>query len=335
MPTLNEEGFIYIRALADRVHATLIIIDPLMAFVPDATDTYRDHHARRLLRKLSALAEETGAAVLVLRHVRKGVVVNAKDAGGGSIGFTAAARVVLLSATDPEDDTRKVLARVKGNLSAPFASLGYQLVGTGLTVKVEWLGETTHTAEQLLVQPTNTEDASELEEAKAAVFDLVAEKPVAADAAMRELKRRGIAERTWRRAKAALGVRSRKEGFSGAWSWYLPEGCQPPEGRHIDSWQPSSAAPPRTTEPVVPEECQPGNSASEGCQENPQNSEGCQDNIWGSLGAVGTLGADGTSAAADTAGGQESGSPAGDGTLRDPATDGTVPKKLRRTVLLS
>ena len=81
LPTLTDAGLTYIRALAERVHAALIVIDPLMAFVPDATDTYRDHHARRLLRKLSALAEETGAAVLVLRHVRKGAAVNAKDAG--------------------------------------------------------------------------------------------------------------------------------------------------------------------------------------------------------------------------------------------------------------
>ena len=142
LPTLHEAGLDYIRALADRVDAGLIIIDPLMAFVPDALDTHRDHHSRRLLRKLSALAEDTGATVLVLRHLRKGPSVDAKDAGGGSVGFTAAARVVLLAAVDPEDDTRRVLARVKGNLSAPFASLGYQLVGAGSTVRVEWLGET-------------------------------------------------------------------------------------------------------------------------------------------------------------------------------------------------
>src|SRR5262249_7068955 len=137
LPTLDQAGLVYIRALVDRVGAGLIVIDPLMAFVPDALDTHRDHHSRRLLRKLSALAEEPGATVLVLRHLRKGVSVDAKDAGGGSVGFTAAARVVLLAAPDPDDETRRVLARVKGNLSAPFPSLGYQLVGAGSTVRVE------------------------------------------------------------------------------------------------------------------------------------------------------------------------------------------------------
>ena len=123
LPTLDEAGLAYIHALVERVQATLIILDPLMAFVPDAVDTYKDHHARRLLRKL-ALAEETGATVLVLRHVRKGAALNAKDAGGGSTGFTAAARVVLLAAGDPDDETTKVLARVKGNLRAPSPRSG-------------------------------------------------------------------------------------------------------------------------------------------------------------------------------------------------------------------
>src|SRR5262249_19199506 len=154
---------------------------------------------------------------------------SAKDAGGGSIGFTAAARVVLLAAGDPEDDTRKVLARVKGNLSAPFPSLAYRLLQAGFTVKGDWIGPPAATGEQLLVQPTTSEEASEIDEAKAAILDLVAGGPVAAEQAMKELKRRGIAERTWKRAKVALRVLSRKESFSGAWSWYPPQECQEDE----------------------------------------------------------------------------------------------------------
>jgi hypothetical protein len=69
-----------------------------MAFVPDAVDTHKDHHSRRLLRKLAALAEEAGATVLVVRHLRKSATGNPKHAGGGSIGFTGAVRVEHLAA---------------------------------------------------------------------------------------------------------------------------------------------------------------------------------------------------------------------------------------------
>jgi hypothetical protein len=210
-------------ALIQRVHAKLVVIDPLMAFVPDQIDTHRDHHSRRLLRKLSGLAEETGATVLALRHVRKGAALTAKDAGSGSTAFTAAARVVLLAGGDPEDDSQKILARVKGNLSAPFPALAYRLIADGFTVKIEWLHETDHVAEQLLAQGADPEDRSALDEAKDAILDLLADGPIAAELAMRELKKRGVSERTWRRAKALLRVRSLKDSFSGNWSWFPPE----------------------------------------------------------------------------------------------------------------
>jgi RecA/RadA recombinase len=224
LPTLDDAGLAYIKTLVRQVDAALVIIDPLMAFVPDALDTYRDHHARRLLRKLSALADETGAAVLVLRHVRKGAALNAKDAGGGSIGFTAAARVVLLAAGDPEDETRKVLARVKGNLSAPFPSLGYRLVGAGLTVRIEWLGTTSHTAEQLLVEPQDAEERTAGEEAVAFLHLLLADGPQPAKDVHRAAREVGITERTLDRAKPRAGVVARRVGGLGKdgwWSWEL------------------------------------------------------------------------------------------------------------------
>jgi hypothetical protein len=223
LPTLDAAGLEFIVALIQRVDAKLVVIDPLMAFVPDQIDTHRDHHSRRLLRQLSGLGEATGATVLVLRHVRKGVALDAKDAGGGSTAFTAAARVVLLAGSDPEDDSQKILARVKGNLSAPFPALAYRLVADGFTVRVTWLRETDHLAGQLLAQAADPEDRSALDEAKASILDLLADGPIAADVAVRELKKRGIAERTWKRAKVALRVRSLKDSFSGSWSWSPPE----------------------------------------------------------------------------------------------------------------
>src|SRR5262249_51407331 len=107
--------------------------------------------------------------------------------------------------------------------------LGYRLRQAGFAVTVDWIGPTAHTAEQLLAMPSTSEELSELDEAKAAILDLVVNGPIAAEQAMKGMKRRGIAERTWKRAKVALRVLSRKESFSGAWSWYPPEECQEDE----------------------------------------------------------------------------------------------------------
>jgi hypothetical protein len=238
LPTLDDDGLAFIRALIARVAARLLVIDPLMAFVPDALDTHRDHHSRRLLRKLSGLAEDTGATVVVLRHLRKGASGSAKDAGGGSIGFTGAARVELLAAPDPDDDGRKVLAKIKNNLTPPFPALGYRLVGAldGATVRVEWLGETSHTADALLNTPVDDDDRAALAEAEAFLrAELEGGERPAKDVIAAAGKMR-IAERTLNRAKARVGVVSQKRGFGqdGEWFWALraaagPKGCQDPK----------------------------------------------------------------------------------------------------------
>jgi hypothetical protein len=51
----------------------------------------------------------------------------------------------------------------------------------------------------------------------------LAEGPVAAERVKKDARGAGVSERTLKRAKRALGVRSEKEG-DGSWSWVLPEG---------------------------------------------------------------------------------------------------------------
>jgi hypothetical protein len=301
LPSLDDAGLDLLRALIRQVDAALVLIDPLMAYMPDKIDTHNDHHARRVLRKLARLAGETDTCVATSRHVRKGLSLSAKDAGGGSVGFTAAARVVMLAGTDPEDDTLHVLARVKGNLSKPWPSLAYRLVSAGplnQTVRVEWVGESACTASQLLAQSMEDPgERSELDEAKDAIItllsitdDMPTGKPIAADEAMKQLAKLGIAVRTWRRAKSALGVKSRKEGFhDGKWCWYVPEPEPAPTTDGGEECQPSEASAPHVgtlqeirekreearrsletagtlQEPVEAlEECQGGTEKSEEC----------------------------------------------------------------------
>lgn len=50
--------------------AHLLIIDVLMAYLPG--DAYRDQDVRKVLTPLAKVAERTGCAMLLLRHLRKG-----------------------------------------------------------------------------------------------------------------------------------------------------------------------------------------------------------------------------------------------------------------------
>jgi RecA-family ATPase len=67
--------------------ARLLIVDVLMAYVPAGADAHKDQDIRRVLSRLSALAERTDCTVLLLRHLNKGVGRNPLYRGGGSIGI--------------------------------------------------------------------------------------------------------------------------------------------------------------------------------------------------------------------------------------------------------
>lgn len=100
----------YVEALVTEKGAVLVVIDPLMAFLGAGVDAHRDQDVRRALHSLAAVAERTGAAIVIVRHLNKSGGPQAIYRGGGSIGIIGAARSGLLVASDPDDDTRRIVA---------------------------------------------------------------------------------------------------------------------------------------------------------------------------------------------------------------------------------
>src|ERR1051325_4108665 len=72
-----------------RVAAVLVVVDPLMAYLAPSVNSWRDHDVRQALFPLAQVADVTGAAVLIIRHLTKGTGP-AIYRGGGSIGLGAA-----------------------------------------------------------------------------------------------------------------------------------------------------------------------------------------------------------------------------------------------------
>jgi len=205
-----------IEAAIERVEAVLVVIDPLMAFLPGEVNSHRDQDVRRALAPLARLAERTEAAVLVIRHLNKGAGGNALYRGGGSIGIVGAARSGLLIANHPDDDGRRVLASIKSNLAAPAPSLVFGLASTDNgSVRVDWKGESSLDAAALLSAPTDHEERSALSEAQEFLKEILADGPVLAKDAQEEARGAGIAERTLKRARSALGVVAKREGEPG------------------------------------------------------------------------------------------------------------------------
>jgi RecA-family ATPase len=205
-----------------RIHARLVVIDPIMAFL--TRHAHFDQSVRQALMPLKELAERTTAAVVLVRHLNKSGGRHSLYRGSGSIGIIAAARSALLAANDPKDPNMRVLCHVKNNLGPLIPSLRYEPVeAENGTLVIEWRGECDYRPEDLLAPPKDTK--GRLDEARRFLLDIlesgaVEQKTVKAKAAEIDL-----AWRTVERAKEMLGVISQRKGWGPGSKclWQLPE----------------------------------------------------------------------------------------------------------------
>jgi hypothetical protein len=227
----------YIRMAIRRVGAKLVVIDPLTAFLGSDTNAHKDQDCRRALHPLAVVAQETGAAVVVVRHLNKAAGGSPLYRGGGSIGIIGAARSGLLVARDPDNPDRRVLASTKSNLARLPASIAFDLstAGNG-ALRIGWIGPSPHTAESLLAAPRDDEDRDAVAEALDVLRTILDGGSRPANDVKREARKAGVSERTLARAKTLLGVRAIRLGYgcAGQWHWSLPcwedaaapKGCQ-------------------------------------------------------------------------------------------------------------
>jgi len=223
LPTLSDLK--PIREAVAAVDAALVVVDPIMAFLPSGVDGSNDAQIRSVLAPLAVLANKVGAAVLVVRHLTKSGRANPLYRGGGSIGIIGGARSGLLAARDPRDPagTRRVLASTKVNLAAPPPSLAYRVeAAPNGSIRILWEGPTDHTATSLLDDLSARDQRGALAEAREVLRQLLADGPKPVPAIQAEARQAGINERTLRRAREALGIVPRKGGFRGGWLWELP-----------------------------------------------------------------------------------------------------------------
>jgi RecA-family ATPase len=229
--------------------AAVVIIDPIMAYLGANIDTYKDHHTRRALAPLAALAEHLDVTMIIVRHLTKGATSdNPLHRGGGSVAFTAAARCVLVAAPDPDDadQQRRVLAVTKTNLALPPPSLADTLTGPDdQPAIVQWLGPSQHTARSLLALNPEEKADSRLALDQAADFlqQTLREGRRPAKEVSDEGEQLHISVITLRRAAKQLGVVITREGFGkeGRWYWALPTvpALAPPDDDHLWPEDPS------------------------------------------------------------------------------------------------
>lgn len=205
--------------------ARLVVIDPIMSYLGEEINANSDQQVRRALMPLKDLAEETKATIVLVRHLNKMSGGNALYRGGGSIGFVGVARVALIMAKHPEDESRRILAVNKTNLGAMPPSLSFSVVDSGLGAgMVRWEGSSAHTAESILTREVDDDRRSAVDEALGFLQQLLADGPVLSTTVGDAAKGHGIGTDALNKAKRKLGVVSDKAREQhGKWVWMLPD----------------------------------------------------------------------------------------------------------------
>ena len=207
----------------------LIIIDPLNSHLSQKYKVENDQHMKAALQPLTNLAQAKGIPILAVRHLTKAKAGQALLAGLGSIGIIGTARAGYIVGPDPDGSGDRIFACSK-MISAPKPkSLRFKIVsatvkssdGTDIaTSKIEWLGDSPHTADDLC-KPKNASAGPALAAAIEFLKDQLAEGHAPAKQLLDAAVEVGLSKASIYRAKHELGVTSEKTGSG--WHWVLPE----------------------------------------------------------------------------------------------------------------
>ncbi|MCF7552224.1 AAA family ATPase [Pseudonocardia sp. WMMC193] len=222
------------RLLAEEIEelgVALVVLDAATSVIDSALDGDRDRQMRRGLEPISKLAADTGVAVVGIVHFGKRESADTGKLILGSIAWSQVARSVLAVARD-EDTHQLVISSTKANLApgdAPSLAVGLVPAAVetpdGITqvARVEWHGETTQRAEELLAVSPEGEDRSLIAEAVTWLLGYLADEKRAGSAGageiLRAAKADGFNERLLQRARKRAQVSTHRTATG--WTWTL------------------------------------------------------------------------------------------------------------------
>jgi len=196
----------------EQTGAKLLILDPLQAYLGSDVDMHRANEIRPILKRISTVAEHTGCAILVIGHLNKSMNKSAYR-GLGSIDIQAAARSVLTVGRVKGKPYTRAIAQGKNNLAPEGQTIGFELdPQTGF----RWAGVLEITIDELLsgIMP---EKDSAYDKAVDFIKNQLADGDKPSAFLFEKAEEQGIHDRTLKKAKAALFIKSYKQGDR--WYW--------------------------------------------------------------------------------------------------------------------
>jgi putative DNA primase/helicase len=208
----------------------LVIMDPVSAYLGGGLDSHKNAEVRRVLEPVGQLAQRTNVSVLSVTHFSKGGSSNGAKALHkviGSIAFTAAPRAAFMVSQDPNDPDRNLFLFLKTNIGKHPQGLAYRIeqrfVGKDNSIEsscVTWDSEPVFMSADEAIA-TGSDGRNLLDEAVDFLREELRNGEVGVDEMKRRAENAGIAARTFKRARAQLGVITKKKGFGSDGKFFL------------------------------------------------------------------------------------------------------------------
>ncbi len=218
---------------------TMIVMDPCKGLVPPDFRGNDDVAVRQYLEPIAALCARRNVVMIGLMHFGKREDSDSGKLILGSVAWSQVARSVISIAEDEEAGTR-IITNTKANYSPEAKSLEFRIVAVDVTTEdgistlgaVEWIGETTKDARDLLGgQDAGDEPGGN--PCQSFVYDYIYRQGGEADAgeAIKAGRAAGFTEqeiKDARRRHRKPRIVSRKASFGDGWVWAIDAAA--PEG---------------------------------------------------------------------------------------------------------
>ncbi len=240
-----------IKAWIKAYGVSLMIVDPITAFLDEDINSNSDASVRRALAPLAMALAEVGASALFIRHYNKNTQQSAQNRGGGSVAFGAVSRIQIIGGALSDEDKDQVenppakvfaMAQVKNNhLSRrPDTALAYAIEDSDIVAdmdgnfapRIHWYGEVIVTTDSLSQGPQRKKPGPNpmvQEEIMNVLGEMFNGMEIwDSKEAMSQIKNAGVSanKETIMKARNSMGIISRarhtqgKSGVQG-WDWVL------------------------------------------------------------------------------------------------------------------
>ncbi len=231
--------------LQSHPNVKLVVLDPVTSYL-GGVDDKSNTATRQSLMPLADVARDCRVAVVCISHLNKSGETKAVYRTCGSIAYPAVARIVWLLTDDPQKPQRRLLLCAKNNLGTKPDGLALQIVDSDVrrdadsfVGRCEWDSEPIKlSADDVLSAEMSSRQErhahrEQLDAAKEFLVSLLGNgQKLPHTTIEKEANGAGVAKATLKRAKAALGVVSAKDGLTGPWLWYLPGALIGPAEEH-------------------------------------------------------------------------------------------------------